>query len=1214
MIFYFPVILVLVKLGDALPASWPWEATKTPKLYPWEDAPKVTMYNAVSNSKMEGQTLDAMTTCSNLDYWKDLFGYGAVETNGFLPYYPEMLANPYALHDLKGEGTAPLYSVKAHIVEMLTLSPILKQLSVKHTTSLIVIKTNYFVVDETDLEASNVECNGGTIQVFNRLVLPSNVKLYLIAATYQTMSFETGSCRPVPHVISGEVHLQLGTIKGWQIKLETPTASLIYSDNLKVAVPETHMLYLWFSCARRLAGYNMRTSAREEAHLAWRIARLISMSQTTELQLKTLVTKASDLEGKLNRLFGFQKTASMRQVEFSTGTFVQFAANITVPEWTTSVFKDRLERIAIPITDYVNKLKDTVQSTELTSGVRKQYLLVLAEIMSRSGQDYKFEVTQSLNSVKAYNDSANVLQGQTATAREACKAAKVKFEAGIAQKKLIGGVEVAAGFLSALVETAVGAVTNWGGLITGLSDLLGARIEAAKFANAMKSLDDAVASLNSLEKLDIVLPNDPAQISDYLNQVLAASKDDATAQKMREDLLTLSKFDRSAVEDGIAQYEMMGGTVRTLMQRAKDQLIDGAMDVDVAYSNFAIVERAYMTARLNYYKAKIEYALSLDTVLTSFRKAQVFTDTTADLEGVEGRKRAVILSIPGYVNVYTQLLDVVSQMCDAYMYAEGKDVPPLPTSDLVPYSLDIATFELQRVEFVTKLERSMDPRQNWKVIVDFNAESRVVKNLKMMGTAIVPAAHMLSSRDLNVFSAVCLLECGVEVVGAAAKGSEKDVTFLVDTSGVNVRQRKTNGELETFSTASTSIQGTYQLGDEHKSETHGIMWMVEPRIVDAANRFCRTPFQDFILTHGGTVNLSQMTSIKLAIVTKMLVKRDTDVEKRLEKPVEGKIWTTRAAPIDLYVGMLRCDGSEYCKNWTLSRSKTFELIGSTDDVYYVQSSKRQVSKCETSIMSICEPIFEGGHVYEAIVANGAVYIAHMNGLTECNAKRCRLLSKRVVFTVNAAPDATTILYTCAESEFAVRHFFGKCTSSSCNDQYYEIEVLDRIFGIIGDDVLFVTTPRNVTERYPFSWHLLKWKGNVASVAGSSFSIPQKYHDFPTRRILGDKLYLSASTYTKFPTEATMSDAIYQCSLYNPAMPDCKLAFNVGDPVVSFNVYRTAKFDSSIRILVVSTTQVMIYQPRPSKMDWDGVVVFKLDRLVGTHVSLEGQEVCISVSS
>ncbi len=45
---------------------------------------------------------------------------------------------------------------------------------------------------------------------------------------------------------------------------------------------------------------------------------------------------------------------------------------------------------------------------------------------------------------------------------------------------------------------------------------------------------------------------------------------------------------------------------------------------------------------------------------------------------------------------------------------------------------------------------------------------------------------------------------------------------------------------------------------------------------------------------------------------------------------------------------------------------------------------------------------------------------------------CRLLSKKYVFTVNAADE--TSLYTSAESEFGVRPYFGKCVGASCIHQ------------------------------------------------------------------------------------------------------------------------------------------------------------------------------------
>jgi hypothetical protein len=111
-----------------------------------------------------------------------------------------------------------------------------------------------------------------------------------------------------------------------------------------------------------------------------------------------------------------------------------------------------------------------------------------------------------------------------------------------------------------------------------------------------------------------------------------------------------------------------------------------------------------------------------------------------------------------------------------------------------------------------------------------------------------------------------MLSASVEVVGAKASVSgNAEVEVFVGTMGSPAIQKAQSGKMINFKTPSMQIKSSYRIGSRDR-QVDMPFWGVEGKLFETETHFCRTSFQDMILSVGKTsegLDWSAVTAIKL---------------------------------------------------------------------------------------------------------------------------------------------------------------------------------------------------------------------------------------------------------------------------------------------------------------------------------------------------------------
>jgi hypothetical protein len=322
----------------------------------------------------------------------------------------------------------------------------------------------------------------------------------------------------------------------------------------------------------------------------------------------------------------------------------------------------------------------------------------------------------------------------------------------------------------------------------------------------------------------------------------------------------------------------MGVTISLMMKPSEEEKISGASELEMAIKKLSVAGKASINSKIGFAQAKANFAKQLYQVITDKRSSDYISSQIATTEAALLAQRANFLAwaIPGAVNIQARLLDNLASICSAFYYSEATECQAVSDASLQAFSLTKVDEFVQAVlKGVADLEDSNPTtRQKWTIIdrplvIDLKSQDgqQMIESFRASGSAVIPAKLFQEAIPrLQYLSAVCMLSASVEVVGAkpSATGNQ-EVEVFVGSMGAPALQRSVNGHMTAFTTSTTSIKSSYDM-EKRSRDVDMPYWGVEGILYNTEDRFCRTPFQDTILSVGKTsqgIDFSQVTAIKL---------------------------------------------------------------------------------------------------------------------------------------------------------------------------------------------------------------------------------------------------------------------------------------------------------------------------------------------------------------
>jgi hypothetical protein len=329
-------------------------------------------------------------------------------------------------------------------------------------------------------------------------------------------------------------------------------------------------------------------------------------------------------------------------------------------------------------------------------------------------------------------------------------------------------------------------------------------------------------------------------------------------------------------------HDTVSATITPLMKSSEDKDIDSATDLEVAYKKLCVAGKASINSKIGYAQAKSDFARQLYQVITDKRSGNYMNTQVASTQAKICAQRQTFLEwgVPGAISLQSNLLDRLASICSQFYYTEAMECSVVSDATLQAFSLEkMDDFVAAVLKGAEALEDSAPlSRQAWTIVDQpltisisdlVGGGKQLIESFRTSNTTTIPANVFEAIPRLKYLSAVCMLSASVEIVGAKPSASgNAEVEVFIGSMGSPAMQRTQSGDIINFKTPSMQVKSSYSMNMVAQRDNMVDMpfWGVEGKLYDSESRFCRTSFQDMILSVGKTsegLDWSQVTAIKL---------------------------------------------------------------------------------------------------------------------------------------------------------------------------------------------------------------------------------------------------------------------------------------------------------------------------------------------------------------
>jgi hypothetical protein len=624
------------------------------------------------------------------------------------------------------------------------------------------------------------------------------------------------------------------------VKNAVPFPSPNDDDGVPVEFPIEHY-YAYFACVRAMSGWNLHAANNDDFYFAKTLTQSLLARLTNQEGMASIVLQLSQLNQALTMP----------------------SNSIVVPRWSVDKLTQNLGNVFQPALHLADRAKQAL-SPEVADQVRINSLSDMSSLMTNVADANKFTLEQAMSVANEYISSVDALTSQVNQLTSGVSDANQKFKDGVTKYQNVEAAKSAFSFLSDMYKVCSGVASG------DFSKVAEGTIGLFKDGMALNQLLEDLANIDKLQTelrrtfsgtaLN-VLPTTSSQLKEWMQKM---DSTDVIPVETRQALLDLSKFDRASAELVMVKYDSVRSYIDNIMKFSVENGIDGAQDIIVSYKKLTVAGRAAVSAKIALMESKAVFAKALYQTMMDKQQAKYVADTVKNVQAtfVGQRKHFLRMTLPSIISTQIQLLDNMNSICSAFLYTEAKPCD-ISTSSLKLFSI------AEMTEFVDSfnglIQNLMDSkpitRQPWSLdmapmIISAKEHPDIIADFKKSRKINIPASVFQQYEFFQSLSAVCMLSTNVEVVGVKS-GSVQ--TFISSSGAPALQKQSKASNWLNFKTPALTVTSAYQAGMKVGTPS----WTIPGTLWDTTNNFCRTPFQDMLLTVGGSTDLSGVTAIKI---------------------------------------------------------------------------------------------------------------------------------------------------------------------------------------------------------------------------------------------------------------------------------------------------------------------------------------------------------------
>jgi hypothetical protein len=654
-----------------------------------------------------------------------------------------------------------------------------------------------------------------------------------------------------------DIHDILSSKRTWYHPRIGPlTGNSTAIQNLAGHVPKLPLEFYsaLYACSRTYAGWNTRSASEINTKFAYKLASdVASRLENTDPRLRTPQMDSLTI---MFRVLSQQLSASINK------------APIVVPRWSTEVLQNQLKDTFAPALRLADRFKADL-APNVADQVRINSLVDMASVIKVNAESHRFVLDQQMQSCGDYADSVSSLSRQMDNLAMDLDFANRKFKTGVSSFK---DESIAKGVFSFIKDTGNICAGLYSGdigkVVSGTADLFNDAVAFDKLLNDLKEIEALQASIAGMfsDATASHLPGSSAELKDFLNKMEAQ---DVFTEAQRAALLKMSQFNRAAAANIVVKYDQIRSTIDNLFVYPIEKEIEGAAELVISIKKVSLLGKALVDAKISLVDAKATFARALYQAMMDKKQAKQLAEKAASTEAamVAERIQYVKAIMPSIVSTQVRLLDNLASVCNAFYYTEAKDCDVISDAQLEAFSVRGLSELVDTMTGLIKTLTDAKPiqRQAWTlepspINISSHEFPDLIKDFKQTKSVTLPAQMFQELDELETLSAVCMLGLSVEVVGAKTATSTSQVRVDIVTMGSPALQRQVgSSQWLQFQTMALNVPSSYV-----PSTKKGMpKWTIEGALFDTASNFCRTPFQDVVLTVGAKVDLSEVTGIML---------------------------------------------------------------------------------------------------------------------------------------------------------------------------------------------------------------------------------------------------------------------------------------------------------------------------------------------------------------